>query len=217
MSKNIHLLELTRPDFVDKVLASLVSVRGRRFGMGAGIIWRADGMILTNNHVVNDHNPIVALADGSEYEGKLVASDPEIDLALLQIDAQSLEPLLTAAPNSARIGQLAFAVGHPWGIPGCVTAGIISALTQLETRDHRLVPVMRTDALLAPGNSGGPLVNAAGEVLGINTMIMGGDQGVAIASQAASAFFERAAQAKVMDAQPAIFRGKGKSNRYFWQ
>ncbi len=176
---------------IDQVQNSLVVVRGHRFGAGGGVIWRKDGMILTNNHVVNGRTPEVVLADGRAFPAKIVARDPEIDLALLKIDARDLPEIHAAPPDGLKIGQLAFAVGHPWGQRGFVTVGVISALDKAETRGRRgSVPVIRTDAPLAPGNSGGPLVNAAGEVIGINTMIVGGDQGVAISGQVVSAFFD---------------------------
>jgi serine protease Do len=90
-----------------------------------------------------------------------------------------------------KVGQFVFAVGHPWGQIGYVTMGIISAITSATTHDKREVPIIRTDVALAPGNSGGPLVNVVGGVIGINTMIVGGDQGVAIPSQVANSFLEQ--------------------------
>ena len=91
--------------------------------------------------------------------------------------------------TNVRVGELVFAIGHPWGQRASVSAGVISHLTNAQTRGKRgVIPIIRTDARLAPGNSGGPLVNHAGEVIGINTMIVGGDQGVAIPSAVAKEF-----------------------------
>jgi serine protease Do len=102
-----------------------------------------------------------------------------------------------------KVGQLVFAVGHPWGQLGVVTAGIISALSTAKGRDGREIPVLRTDATLAPGNSGGPLVNAVGGVVGINTMIVGGDQGVAIPSYLATSFIHEARENSKTASPPA--------------
>ncbi len=195
MQNLVEILNGTIAATLENVQRSLVIVQGRRFGAGAGVIWRADGLILTNNHVVNDHNPLVILSDGQKYEARLVARDPEIDMAILHIPAANLPIAVPADSRNVRIGELAFAVGHPWGQRGYVTAGIISAILTVQTRrTRRWLPVIRTDAALAPGNSGGPLVNAAGQVLGLNTMIVGGDQGVAVPIHIAEAFMAEAAK-----------------------
>lgn len=103
---------------------------------------------------------------------------------------------LVSDSRNLRIGQLVFAVGHPWGQINYVTSGILSAIGTFETRDRRTLPYLRGDAPLAPGNSGGPLINAAGGVIGINAMIIGGDQGVAIPSQVAREFIENILQSQ---------------------
>src|SRR5512141_2781144 len=174
-------------DLVEQVMPSLVVVRGRRFGAGSGIVWDANGLILTNNHVVGRHMPIVLLQDDREYESKLVARDPDVDLTLLSIDAAGLTPLKPVSA-SPRIGEMVFAFGHPWGQRNTVTRGIVSALVSAQNRRGETLPVVRSDAPLAPGNSGGPLVNAKGEVVGINAMIIGGDQSVSIAAAVAKDF-----------------------------
>ncbi|OGO24136.1 MAG: hypothetical protein A2Y54_01990 [Chloroflexi bacterium RBG_16_51_16] len=174
-------------ELVMNVLPSLVIVRGHRFGGGAGMIWSADGLVLTNNHVVGRRKPIIKLNDESEHEARLISRSPEEDLALLKIDASDLKPL-EPAPENPRVGELAFAFGHPWGQRNSVTRGIVSALLNAKTSQGRTLPVIRSDAPLAPGNSGGPLVNSRGQVIGINAMIMGGDQSLAISVQAARNF-----------------------------
>jgi Trypsin-like serine proteases, typically periplasmic, contain C-terminal PDZ domain len=176
---------------VNRVQRSLVLVRNGQMGAGAGIIWRHEGIILTNNHVAGNGRLTVYLKDGSEYPARLVGHDPNIDVAVLQIEAHNLPTALITDTRDLKVGQFVFAVGHPWGQIGYVTMGIISALTSVSTRDNREIPIIRTDAALAPGNSGGPLVNAVGGVIGINTMIVGGDQGVAIPSQVANSFLEQ--------------------------
>jgi serine protease Do len=179
---------------IDEVQRSLAIVQGHRFGAGAGIVWRKDGIILTNSHVVNRRAPRVILADNSEYTARVLAKDAARDLAVLQIDAHDLLAVQMADSDELRVGELVFAVGHPWGQRGYVTAGIVSGLSEVEVRGtHQTVRVIRTDASLAPGNSGGPLINARGQVIGINTMIVGGDMGVAIPSILADAFARQAA------------------------
>jgi serine protease Do len=178
-------------DLVERVLPSLVVVRGRRFGAGAGIVWDANGLILTNSHVVGRHAPIVVLQDDGEYESRLIARDPNVDLALLSIQATGLAPL-KAASGSPRVGEMVFAFGHPWGQRNTVTRGIVSALVSAQTRRGDRLPVIRSDTPLAPGNSGGPLVNARGEVVGVNAMIVGGDQSVSIAASVVNEFVKKA-------------------------
>ncbi len=178
-------------DLVGQVMPSLVIVRGHRFGAGSGIVWDANGLILTNNHVVGRRTPVVILQDDREYESRLLARDPDVDLALLSIDATGLTPL-TPAPVSPRVGEMVFAFGHPWGQRNTVTRGIVSALVHAHNRRGEKLPVVRSDTPLAPGNSGGPLVNAKGEVVGINAMIVGGDQSVSIASSVANDFVKKA-------------------------
>jgi serine protease Do len=183
-------------------LASLVVVqqqpgRGiRRFfaGAGAGIIWGADGLVLTNNHVLGRGSVTVALNDGRSFPAKTIARDPDIDLALLEIPASGLAPMSPAA-DKIRIGELVFAFGHPFGQRNTVTRGIISAFVKAHTRHGREIPILRTDVPLAPGNSGGPLVNARGELIGINAMIMGGDQSISIPVSVAREFAARVLEA----------------------
>jgi serine protease Do len=183
-------------ELVQRVMPSLVIVRGHRFGAGAGIVWDANGLILTNNHVVGRRTPIVILQNDGEYESRLIARDPDVDLALLSIDATGLTPLKPVSV-SPRVGEMVFAFGHPWGQRNTVTRGIVSALVTAQNRRGDKLPVVRSDAPLAPGNSGGPLVNAKGEVVGINAMIIGGDQSVSIAASVATDFVKKAISNRV--------------------
>lgn len=188
-------------ELVQRVMPSLVIVRGHRFGAGAGIVWDANGLILTNNHVVGRRTPVVVLQNDGEYESRLIARDPDVDLALLSIEATDLTPL-RPAPTSPRVGEMVFAFGHPWGQRNTVTRGIVSALVTAQNRRGETLPVVRSDAPLAPGNSGGPLVNAKGEVVGINAMIIGGDQSVSIAASVARDFVNKVlANQKVAEQQ----------------
>jgi serine protease Do len=176
-----------------RVQRSLVIVHNGRHGAGAGIIWRSDGYIVTNHHVIARGRIKVTLPDDGEYPASIIAQEPEIDLALLRIEAANLPAALIADARGARVGQIVLAIGHPWGQRGAVSAGIISGLGNVDVRGRRVsIPIIRSDVALAPGNSGGPLVNAAGGVIGINTMIVGGDLGVAIPSHVVSAFIDEA-------------------------
>jgi len=178
-------------DTVAGVQRSLVVLQNGRHGFGAGLVWRPDGVILTNNHVVGRSIPHVFTADGREFSARLLARDEQIDLALLKFDADDLPAARVADSRDLKVGQLFLAVGHPWGEAGFVTLGCISSLGAARTNDStRSVDIIRSDVRLAPGNSGGPLVNLAGEVVGINTMIVGGDQGIALPSYVVSQFVE---------------------------
>jgi serine protease Do len=177
---------------LDKVYPGLVIVQNGRQGIGAGIIWRRDGLVITNNHVVGrSRRVLLRLSNGTEHTGHLLARRPEVDLALLQMDPGEYTPALIGDSLALRVGELVLAVGHPWGLPGYTTMGIVSALSYtVGQAGQRGVPIIRSDAALAPGNSGGPLVNVMGAVVGINTMIVGGDQGVSIPSHIALSFIE---------------------------
>jgi serine protease Do len=176
-----------------RIRRSLAVVHNGRRGAGAGVIWRADGLIVTNNHVIARGKPRVTLDDGREFPARILAQDAEIDLALLQIEAHDLPAAPVADSRGLRVGQMVMAIGHPWGQRACLTTGIVSGLSQVETRGKRgSTPVIRSDVRLAPGNSGGPLINASGGVIGINTMIVGGDISLAIPSQLVDQFVQQA-------------------------
>ena len=176
---------------VGRVKRSLVAVQNGRHGAGAGVLWRAGGYIITNYHVAGRGSLQVTLGDGRSYAACRLAGDPEIDMTLLRVDEPDLPAAMIADGRAVRVGQIALAVGHPWGQRDFVTAGIVSGWGVAVRGDRRgTIPIIRTDARLAPGNSGGPLVNASGAVIGINTLVIGGDQGVAIPSQVVEAFVE---------------------------
>ena len=165
------------------VQESLVVVHNGRRGAGAGLVWRGNGLIITNNHVITSRNPRLILSGGREIKANLIARDKNLDLAMLQAEDIKLQPVPIADSRQLRVGQLVFAVGHPWGQRGLVTSGVISGLGNARARhSDQSIEIIRTDARLAPGNSGGPLVDAAGAVIGINTLVVGGDLGVAIPS-----------------------------------
>jgi serine protease Do len=169
--------------------ASLVQIKNGQGGAGAGTIWHREGLIITNAHVLQQHpNPIVILPDGRALPGRLLADDPGRDLAALAVAANDLPTIGLGNSNQLQPGQWVLAVGHPWGVLGAATAGIVIATGQPPELPGYRGELIQVSLHLRPGHSGGPLVDIAGRLVGLNTMIAGPEVGLAIPVHVVKAF-----------------------------
>jgi serine protease Do len=171
-------------DVLARVRPSIVRVRGRGPGGAGGVAWRSDAVV-TNHHVVAGAGRAlrVIAADGRAHAARVVETSRRLDLALLDVPGADLWPAPIGSSARLRIGELVFAVGHPWGQPWAVTVGIVSGLGAVAVPGRtELAAYIRSDVRLVPGNSGGPLLDARGQVVGVNAMVIGGDLAAAIPS-----------------------------------
>lgn len=182
----VHAVERVAPAVVSIDVRKNDAARRSRAqaGSGSGFVFATDGLILTNSHVVDGADAIdVTLPDGRECQADLIGQDRDTDVAIVRITASDLAAVTFGDSQGLRPGQLVIAIGNPYGFQHTVTSGVVSALGRsLRARTGRLIEhVIQTDAALNPGNSGGPLVTSHGEVVGVNTAIIAGGQGLSFA------------------------------------
>jgi serine protease Do len=184
-------------EIAESLRRSTVEVRtsSRAPGSGSGVIWTSDGLIVTNAHVARDGQPLVQLWDGRRFPARVTAKDLRKDLAALRVDTIALPAAAAGDSDALRVGELVIAVGNPLGFSGALTTGVVHALGPISglTRQRWI----QADVRLAPGNSGGPLANSRGEVIGINTMVAGG-LGLAVPSNVVKSFVIRGASTPVL-------------------
>ena len=192
MSDILHQLNTEMGLVVEEARRGLVQVKGSREGSGAGTIWHADGLVITNAHVVRSQSPRVVLPDGTELPARLLASDTDRDVAALLVEASGLPTIQLGDSRSLRPGQWVLSLGHPWGVAGAATSGVVigsgADLPELPRPGQEWVAV---SLHLRPGHSGGPLVDHQGRLVGINTMMLGLEVGLAVPVHAVREFLRR--------------------------
>lgn len=184
----------------EQLRGGVAVLRGSGGGSGSGTVWRADGLVITNNHVATGETAEVAFADGRACAARVVARDPSVDLAALRAEECDLTALPTGDSSKLQVGQIVIAVGNPLGETRSVTAGIISGVGGgIAGGRLNLTEAVQANITLLPGNSGGPLADAGGRVVGINSMVIGPGVAIAIPSNTVERFLaERAPDAPVL-------------------
>lgn len=193
MSSILQELNNALADTIEHVWSGLVQISNGR-GAGAGTVWHSDGLIITNAHVVHGHQNLkVTLADQRTLPAQVIAYDEKADLAALAVDANNLPTIEVGDSRSLKAGQWVMAVGHPWGVQGAVTSGVVIGVGANLPEMGQMQPGREWVALslhMRPGHSGGPLVDSSGRLVGINTMITGPDVGFAIPVQVVKNFLK---------------------------
>ena len=174
----------------ERVKRSTVEVRSGQHGGAAGTVWHSSGLVVTNAHVIGRGEPRVVLPDGKVCGARLLARDRSRDLAALAVDAEDLSPIALGDSKSLEPGQLVMAMGHPLGVKSAVTAGIVMHADGDHVHVNYPEQLVAVNLPLRPGNSGGPLVDWEGRLVGINTMMTGPDTGLAIPVDVAKAFLK---------------------------
>lgn len=164
------VLENELKSVAERLRRITVQVRTRGLGEGSGIIWSQDGLVVSNAHVARSRSVAIELWDGQLFEARVHWRDPRRDLALLTIPASGLPHAIAGDVTALRPGEIVLALGHPFGVANALSLGIVHQ-SATDISGSRWI---RADIRLAPGNSGGPLANSAGEVIGLNTLVMGG-------------------------------------------
>ena len=192
MTDVLQALNAEMSAVTERVRQSLVEIQNGRGGAGAGTVWHPDGLIVTNAHVVGRRGLKVALADGRVLPARLLAHDADLDLAALAVDAMDLPTIELGRSQRLKAGQWVLAVGHPFGVRGAVTAGVVISVGAHPEGIARGRDLIQVNMPLRPGNSGGPLVDARGRLVGINAMMNGLQVGLAVPLHEAKRFLKRA-------------------------
>ena len=190
-----HVLEQINDELattLDGVERSLARVNAKMRGFGAGIVVHPDGLVLTNAHVVGRGPVTVTLHDDRTLPASILAIDDEHDLAALSVGANGLPSVELGDSTAAKPGQLVLALGHPWGVPGAVAAGVVIGTGDRHPESRPGRDWLVTDVRLRPGHSGGPMVDAQGRVVGINTMMAGPEVGLAVPVHVVKDFLRKA-------------------------
>lgn len=178
---------------VDQARQSLVQIRNGRRGAGAGVVWSKNGIIITNAHVVQRRNPEVQLPDGRASSAKVVSLDSDLDLAALRFPEADLTPIEVRDSNDLMPGEWVFALGHPWGVAGAVTGGVVIGFgDQIPENPRPHQEWIAVNLPLRPGHSGGPLVDARGRLIGICAIMSGPSVGLAIPTHVIKQFLREA-------------------------
>jgi S1-C subfamily serine protease len=172
---------------VEWIRRSVVLVHSQS-GQGSGTVWRADGLIVTNHHVVPTGSAIVEMSDGRRWRGEVIGRDSLNDLAAIRVAASGLQAVSPGDSRKVQLGQLVIAVGHPLGVRDNASLGIVSATQRALQRGRRACDILHVDVDLAPGNSGGPVVDMNGRVLGIASMVVSPGIAVAVPSHVVAEF-----------------------------
>ena len=195
MTTAIQQLNDEMAEVIASVRQGLVQITNGHGGAGAGTIWHEDGLIVTNAHVIAGRGQLhVTLQNGDTYPAQVLAQDPNLDLAALAIDASALPVIEPGDSHSLRPGQWVMSLGHPWGILNSATGGVVIGMGQQlgDIQFRNGVDWLAVNLKLRPGHSGGPLVDALGRLIGVNTIMNGPDVGVAIPVHVVKAFLKDA-------------------------